>query len=84
MFYPNPVIDKLNIEIDSKVDGAKVEFNLYDITGKLVDSQILSDTQPLGIQTYEIQSDALIEGVYNVKLIVGDQVIDKKVIKLRD
>jgi hypothetical protein len=41
IFYPNPVEDVLTIELEELV-AEDVVFNVYDVAGKLVNSQMIS------------------------------------------
>lgn len=74
--YPNPSSDYINIEINNYVNG-KMEFELYDITGKLSKTWI-----PEKNNRYDISD--LSEGVYTLKTSVnGSSVLFKKIIIAR-
>lgn len=69
--YPNPVINKLNINSTSIVDAVAV----YDILGKAV-----INTTP-GIASPTIDMSGLNSGVYLVNVVIGDTSKTLKVIK---
>lgn len=61
LLYPNPVIDKLFVRFNNVIE--KVEVELYDLTGRKVTSQSLSNC----IQT-ELEVKGLTPGMYIVQI----------------
>ena len=59
--YPNPVSDKLNITIDSKLNPKA--YQIIDIQGKIIQTNIFSST---------ISTESLTSGIYFIQLISGD------------
>ncbi len=71
--FPNPVTDKLNIELSKTTEsGFKVE--LYDILGKKVLSEMKEGNSAI------IDLSNYVSGIYMLKCIISDKVITKKVI----
>jgi hypothetical protein len=73
--FPNPASDLIAIQIKDLVrENCLVE--LYDVTGKLVDKTILYQ----GSTIVYFDTNKLYSGIYFVKIIVGDNIITKKII----
>ncbi|HEY6913881.1 MAG TPA: T9SS type A sorting domain-containing protein, partial [Paludibacter sp.] len=79
--YPNPVVDLLNVRFDLS-ESAAFEIKLFDLQGKLV-KVLLSKTQVNGpfLQSFNL-TDKTAQGVYLVKMTLGERSIFRKVIVL--
>lgn len=76
--FPNPMGDELNISL-SLEESAEVTANLYSTTGQLLRSQVygqMNGKNTVSMATYDLPS-----GIYQLNVIVGKQVIVKKVVK---
>ncbi len=73
--YPNPVQDAINIEITCN-KFTNVDFVIYDLLGQAM----LKDNLNLNSGHNQVQIDArtLLNGIYMVNIMYGDQVITKK------
>lgn len=58
--YPNPTIDRLNVELTAS-DDASVEMRIYDIAGRVVKSVEVD-----GGESVEIDTSSLSSGVYTI------------------
>jgi hypothetical protein len=67
--YPNPVIDKLNINY-SLSDAGNVLINIYDISGKVVKT-INLNSRPVGLFNALIDCSSFDRGTYILQLISG-------------
>ncbi|HET7732735.1 MAG TPA: T9SS type A sorting domain-containing protein [Paludibacter sp.] len=79
--YPNPVIDLLNVKFDLSTTTA-FEIKLFDLQGKLV-KVLLSKTQVNGpfLRSFNLTGETA-QGVYLVKITLGERSIFRKVIVL--
>ena len=74
--YPNPAINSINIQFDLNTASGKNEILLYDISGRKIDSKVLS-TDKGSIEF----SQNLNSGIYFYSLITnGESVMTNKVI----
>jgi hypothetical protein len=73
--FPNPASDLIAIQIKDLVKE-NYDVVLYDITGKVVEQKTLYQ----GSTIVYFDTKTLYSGVYFVKIIVGDNVINKKII----
>jgi hypothetical protein len=73
--YPNPAQDKIIIDLQ-KWNGEKVQLRVYDITGKIVQAQIISQQQTiidvgyLAAGEYIFQAE-MPEGIIANKIIIA-------------
>ncbi|GAB4279203.1 MAG: hypothetical protein Kow0068_03080 [Marinilabiliales bacterium] len=67
--YPNPVIDKANIDYTLK-KSSKVDIYIYSLNGKLIKHD--SFIKNIGKHTYTFNTDNLESGTYIVKLYNGE------------
>ncbi len=69
--YPNPVTDKLNVEIEGSIQGEVIisVINNMGIEVKKISTQKYSDNQ-----LYKIPTDRLQNGFYTIKVIVNNKV----------
>lgn len=64
--YPNPVITTINLRMVNN-DLGKIQMNIYDLSGKIVQSALYQKSAQLFLQ--QLQVNSLIKGVYIVELI---------------
>lgn len=69
--YPNPVVDVLNIEADSKVNTVQV----FDLTGKVVSSHTLDSVKN------QVNLSKLTPGVYVVNIQTEKGIQSVKIVK---
>lgn len=77
--YPNPVIDQLNMEFDSKQSG-DVIMKAFDRTGKQIGENVCK-LKMQGENHFSWNTDNLTPGIYFVKLTNGNSTVSRKVIK---
>jgi hypothetical protein len=73
--FPNPATDLIAIQIKDLVKE-NYDVVLYDVTGKVVEKKTLYQ----GSTIVYFDTKTIYSGVYFVKIIVGDNVINKKII----
>jgi len=73
--FPNPASDLIAIQIKDLVKE-NYDVVLYDVTGKVIEQKTLYQ----GSTIVYFDTKTLYSGVYFVKIIVGDNVINKKII----
>lgn len=68
--FPNPVINKLNISINSdRNNNATIE--IYNILGMKI-KDLFNGVLEVGTNNYIFNSDGLLEGIYFCKVVVGN------------
>ena len=72
--YPNPATDKLNLNFGSEVD--KAQMTILDLQGRSLMTQSVANTQ---VEILNISS--LSNGIYFVKVLNGDKVMNAKFVK---
>ena len=77
-FYPNPAVDRSNMEITVAKAG-KAVIRIYDLSGKLVYSESLG-TLSEGVHTRVVDCQALPHGMYLVNVVVGSQRATSKLV----
>ncbi len=78
--YPNPVIDNVNIMINSLVEGM-INIEVLDLTGRIIDSKQL--TVEKGSNNIEFDLSRYRNGLYLVKANVGGQEVFEKIVLQR-
>jgi len=73
--YPNPADDLIKISLNSKF-GSRIHFALYNIEGQPVQSGNIAP----GNQIYKLETMALPNGVYLLKIEDGQSQVTKKII----
>jgi hypothetical protein len=73
VFYPNPVIELLNVKVSKLEAGATIQ--VYNASGALVLNQRLANA------TQTISLKGLASGIYNVQVKNGTQITSEKVVK---
>jgi len=76
---PNPFSDEVSINY-SVIGGKKVTLQITDITGKLIRNLVLDEIQTAGVHKYTFKGNA--EGVYLVHLLIGEDLVTRKVVKV--
>jgi len=74
-FYPNPVVDVLNLTVENSHDSY---FNVYDLTGKVI-IQNISFTQNVGNSFIDVST--LNSGIYLLEMTDGQQRYTKRFVK---
>ena len=75
--FPNPANTKTNLKYELK-SNEKVEYSVYNIVGQKVISKNLG-IKKVGIFTEEINCSELNNGLYFIKLRIGDNVFTRKI-----
>lgn len=78
---PNPANGTTTIPYELK-DTRTVGFQVHDVTGKVVAEEFLG-TRPPGIHRFELNTEALREGVYFYTLAAGETRVTKRMIVVR-
>jgi len=73
--YPNPVVDKLNIELLDK-GNEQINISISDLAGKIVKSSTLKNTNKA-----EIDVNSLLPGIYFVSITINSETTRVKMIK---
>lgn len=77
-FFPNPVSDMLNINLNS-IEDQNVTLEIVDFTGKTMYS--LSQELTTGDTKIELNTESLINGIYLLKIQTKEGVISRKIVK---
>jgi len=77
--YPNPASDYITLQMSQALDGDLV-FEIYDITGRLVSSEILKDASS-GVSKHIINTQDLPAGMYVMNVRTGQYAQSFKFIK---
>jgi hypothetical protein len=73
--FPNPASDLVAIQINNLNKG-NINVELYDILGKLVQKTIIYQGSTIAY----FDARTLYNGTYNVKIIIGNTVLNKKIV----
>ena len=76
--YPNPTTGELNIEI-FRIDENRIDMVLLDATGKIIHHDELQTHQ--SEMRHRLQLANLPDGVYMIKVHIGDKVLTRRVAK---
>ncbi len=79
--FPNPFIDETTISYEIK-ETAKVQINIYSLSGALVKS-IINEQKSEGKQNTKINISEFSQGVYLVRLQIGNSVSTKQIVKTK-
>ena len=77
--YPNPFSTSFTIQMDQ---GSPAQIEIFNHLGQLVESVIPGNIQQ-GEFIYTFKASELPCGVYIVKLMVGKEILSKKIVKMR-
>jgi hypothetical protein len=75
--YPNPVKDFLSVKINLK-EKQNVELDVYDIKGKLIDSELKS--YPVGTKVEKIDISDFDNGIYTLRVLCKEEVFLQKIV----
>ena len=76
--YPNPAVDKANIEL-SVVNAGVAVIKIYDINGHLVHAENMGNI-PEGVHHYSINCNKFKKGMYLVNIHIGGYTATSKLI----
>ncbi len=79
--YPNPFNARITLEYQLFEPG-EVKIRIYDVQGQQVDELFKSD-QPAGAYTVQWDASGLASGIYLVRLTVGRESVNQKIILLK-
>lgn len=74
--FPNPFASMTNIKLQGASENNEYNLNIFDASGRLVKSIKLTTS------TYQLGAD-LVQGVYFLKLTIGEHKETQKLIKIR-
>ncbi len=76
--FPNPISEFVNITLNLK-EKSVVEITIYNLQ-TLESYEISNEEYEAGEQKINWKADSLEEGTYTIKIKIGNQIIDKKVV----
>ncbi|MCD4730326.1 MAG: T9SS type A sorting domain-containing protein [Bacteroidales bacterium] len=79
--FPNPIKNLADISFNLSV-SSNVNFEIIDLTGNLIQSSYYGQLQK-GKHRIPLSTTVLCEGIYFCRLKIGDQIISKKIIKVK-
>jgi flagellar hook assembly protein FlgD len=79
--YPNPFLTSARLEY-SLSQNSDITIEIYDMSGKVI-SNLLKKRQSAGKYTIDFDGSEIPTGVYYCMLKTGNQVMTKKIIKVR-
>jgi len=77
--YPNPARDRFEIDM-SMAQAAFVQIDMFDAQGKLVRKNIMNSELQKGRYTHVVELNGMSEGVYTVRIKIGEKMINKKLV----
>lgn len=77
-YYPNPVKDKLEVELILE-SAVSLHINLYDLSGRLLYTS--TDAANSGLYHQSVPMQAYPRGTYLLKIQAGDKIINEKIVK---
>lgn len=80
LVFPNPFSQSFSIEYEVEVPS-KVYIHVFDLRGRLIAESLNNPHQVAGFNTLTIPSASWIDGMYLVRIQVGDKVWTKRVVK---
>ena len=81
--YPNPTVDMVNIDVTLR-EASDIKVSIWDADGKLVRANVLDQELKAGFHNNRVDISYLINGVYTVRVQIGSQVINKRLIVLKN
>ena len=81
--YPNPTVDMVNVDVNL-AQRSSVAITIWDAAGKLVMDNILNEELEAGFHNNRIDINNLVNGVYTVKVKIGRNTVNKKLVVLRN
>jgi len=79
--YPNPAYRFVNVNIETS-ETIDVQAVILDATGKLVMDDVINGEMDSGITEIRIPLETLAAGTYIIRIVAGENVINKKVLVL--
>lgn len=76
--FPNPTSDFVNIALNLK-EKSEIEIIMYNLQ-TLESHQVSKETYEVGEQKINWNVDSLQNGTYNIKIKIGNQIIDRKIV----
>ncbi|MCK9422000.1 MAG: T9SS type A sorting domain-containing protein [Bacteroidales bacterium] len=74
--YPNPTNDKFYLELDPTYRDAQAHVQIFGMVGGLIQKEELT-----GSDRYEFSLGGKSPGIYFIRVLVGDRLETKKIIK---
>jgi len=81
--YPNPAVSDVNIELSLNAPK-QVKIDIYDTQGKLIRGNVLEGRLEKGTVNKAIDVNDIPAGVYNVQIQLGDEVLTRRLILLKN
>jgi len=78
--FPNPFRQLFTIEYELSTPS-EVYIHVFDLRGRLISEFLNNQNQAIGFNTQTISSENWIDGMYLVRIQVGDKVWTKRVVK---
>ncbi|HEY1055664.1 MAG TPA: T9SS type A sorting domain-containing protein, partial [Emticicia sp.] len=76
--FPNPVADIVKVAFPLRNQGRDISIDLYDTKGRTLQHL---DGQNITSETITVDLTHLLDGIYLLKVIDGNQVMTKKLVK---
>ena len=79
--FPNPVSERFSLEFEMPVGLSKIDVNLYDQTGRLVDRLMSSRSVKPGMNRLSFDINQIPSGLYQVSIITeGQSIVNKSLV----
>ncbi|MFH2144328.1 MAG: T9SS type A sorting domain-containing protein [Bacteroidota bacterium] len=78
--YPNPTSNELYISLSGIDDQNEIHFSIFDINGRLCYEEKLLFS---GNKKHLISTGNLLNGIYNLKMIIKDQIFNEKFVIIK-
>lgn len=79
--YPNPVNDKMFLDIDLNEDLHNVAYTVSDMYGRIVSKQDIGNMAKNMTNTYKVNVNNLVAGIYNITLSSNEGTYTTKFVK---
>ena len=79
--FPNPFDQNFTVNFDLPIAG-KVEIQLFDLAGRMVQSVYQNDALEAGTHQISVSTNALESGVYNCRIIGNGRQAQIKLVKI--
>ena len=76
--FPNPVKDVINVSVET-LESSAISYTLFNSIGQVVSIGKVSDNHN-GVNTYQIPTNNLEAGMYNLYFQLGDKEVVKRII----
>ena len=81
--YPNPTSERTFVEFDLK-ESAPINLLVFDARGNIVNKLLENKILDGGYHQMSFQTDELPIGVYTVFLRIGEEVVSKRLMVMKD